>query len=166
MAAARASFEVDEAVGVSQQTTTTNETRATRQSVRASLAETFHDTATLLQARPGRSVYLAVNEERQETGTSSTASTAVNLITVMVGAGVLSYPALYAKVGVPLGTMVLGFCAPLSCFVCELLGTTIHNCQLKTGRRMMKLDDVGEACFGRPGAIAIKVFLNIYFASK
>mmetsp|Transcript_7519 Transcript_7519/g.13548 ORF Transcript_7519/g.13548 Transcript_7519/m.13548 type:complete len:497 (-) Transcript_7519:68-1558(-) len=162
-----ASFEV-EAVGLSHVTSTTRESRMSmsRQSIRASLAASMHDTAAIMQTRPGKSVYLAVNETAQETGNSTTAATAVNLITVMVGAGVLSYPALYSKVGIPLGTLLLGFCAPLSCYVCELLGQTIHNCQLRTGRRIMKLDDVGEACFGRPGALAIKVFLNVYFAAK
>jgi amino acid permease len=90
----------------------------------------------------------------------------MNLITVMVGAGVLGFPALFAKTGLVFGSMLLVSCCVTSIYLCSTLAGAIATVERRTGRQMHKMDDVGLACFGAPGQQVARYCVNAIMASK
>lgn len=100
------------------------------------------------------------------TGGTGLWPTTMNLITVMVGAGVLGFPALFAKTGLVCGSMLLVFCCATSIYLCATLAGAIDTVERRTGRQMHKMDDVGLACFGTPGQQVARYCVNAIMASK
>lgn len=101
----------------------------------------------------------------RHTGTSL-ASTVTNLTCVMIGAGVLAFPKLFARVGVTAGTSLLIFCGTVSVYLCGILGDAIGIAQQRTGLQFRKMDDLGQACFGKVGSLAARVVVNAMFIGK
>lgn len=104
-------------------------------------------------------------------GTTSTVATAMNLVTCMVGAGVLSLPRLFAKVGwyVAPGILVLTawMTKELGVLIAETLSmiediTRDGSVQYSFGRRPQKYEDMFEVAFGKIGKSASSVLTNVY----
>jgi len=102
-------------------------------------------------------------------GRTTTLSTSMNLITVMVGAGVLAFPKFFGMAGWYLGPLVLLAAAASSmeagrAFV-EALRLT--EAKLRAGARFSftrpdKYEDAVEAAFGAGGKTAAGVLLNVF----
>lgn len=138
------------------------------------ICEPRHRTS-VAQRRSHSSAYLALAASYSDEalssapdglGKSSMIATTMNLITIMVGAGVLTFPALFKNVGIPVGAGMLLGCSSLSCYLCTTLSEAIGVVQGRTGTRVRKLDDLGEACFGKLGQVSSKFLVNAMFIAK
>jgi len=101
-----------------------------------------------------------------ELGESSTAATSMNLVTTMVGAGVLAVPNVFATVGMPLGIAITIVGCSISCYLCDILSEAIGTIQEKSKRRMRTIEDVGAACYGDLGRRITSFVINGTFIGK
>jgi len=84
----------------------------------------------------------------------------------MIGAGVLSFPKLMMKCGIPLGSALMAVCCALSIYLSISLSEAIGDVQERTGGSVQKLDDMGLACFGPVGKMAASLFVNGLFVGR
>eukprot|EP00428_Durinskia_dybowskii_P049068 CAMPEP_0170340002 /NCGR_PEP_ID=MMETSP0116_2-20130129/71083_1 /TAXON_ID=400756 /ORGANISM="Durinskia baltica, Strain CSIRO CS-38" /LENGTH=466 /DNA_ID=CAMNT_0010593469 /DNA_START=12 /DNA_END=1412 /DNA_ORIENTATION=- len=84
-------------------------------------------------------------------GNSSTSATAMSIISIMIGAGVLILPQQFIKLGTPLGCLMLAVTCWTSTYVCTTLNEAIGRVQDRTGEKIHTLDDLALACFGTIG---------------
>eukprot|EP00429_Kryptoperidinium_foliaceum_P133327 CAMPEP_0176277618 /NCGR_PEP_ID=MMETSP0121_2-20121125/48372_1 /TAXON_ID=160619 /ORGANISM="Kryptoperidinium foliaceum, Strain CCMP 1326" /LENGTH=459 /DNA_ID=CAMNT_0017617927 /DNA_START=14 /DNA_END=1393 /DNA_ORIENTATION=+ len=101
-----------------------------------------------------------------EAGTMSTAATTMNLVTTMIGAGVLALPKVYATVGIPVGVVVTAIGCSISVYLCDILSEAIGQVQKRTKTRMRTVEDVGFACYGDLGRRAARLVINGTFIGK
>mmetsp|Transcript_97117 Transcript_97117/g.279533 ORF Transcript_97117/g.279533 Transcript_97117/m.279533 type:complete len:464 (+) Transcript_97117:53-1444(+) len=89
------------------------------------------------------------NKERL--GTSSTSATAMSIITIMIGAGVLILPQQFNKLGLPLGSLLLVVSCWTSAYLSHTMNEAIERVEERAGKVVGTLDDLALACFGLIG---------------
>eukprot|EP00405_Crypthecodinium_cohnii_P035823 CAMPEP_0206534796 /NCGR_PEP_ID=MMETSP0325_2-20121206/5752_1 /ASSEMBLY_ACC=CAM_ASM_000347 /TAXON_ID=2866 /ORGANISM="Crypthecodinium cohnii, Strain Seligo" /LENGTH=534 /DNA_ID=CAMNT_0054031655 /DNA_START=18 /DNA_END=1622 /DNA_ORIENTATION=- len=99
-------------------------------------------------------------------GVSSVMDTASKLVTIMIGASVLGYPAMFSKTGLILGSALLIFCCVVSIYMCLLIADAIGTIQERTGTHIKKLDDIAFQCYGSIGQRGTRYLLNSFFVAK
>lgn len=99
-------------------------------------------------------------------GLSGTLATSMNLITIMIGAGVLALPKVFATIGVPIGCAVTAAGCCISIYLCDILSDSIGVVQATTGVRVRTLEDVGAACYGEHGRRITRFVINNTFLGK
>jgi len=104
--------------------------------------------------------------QRSSQGLSGKLATSMNLVTIMVGAGILALPRVYATVGIPLGVALTVLGCSLSVYLCDSLSEAIGAVQARTGCRMRTLEDVGAACYGEVGRRITRFVINFTFIGK
>mmetsp|Transcript_13065 Transcript_13065/g.28604 ORF Transcript_13065/g.28604 Transcript_13065/m.28604 type:complete len:389 (+) Transcript_13065:971-2137(+) len=95
-----------------------------------------------------------------EVGETSTLASGMNLVTTMVGAGVLSFPGLFAKGGWIVSPIVLGGSAMALCEIGDVISQVLDWCEQRGykypkaysfGSRPEKYEDMMEVPFGSTG---------------
>lgn len=102
-------------------------------------------------------------------GRTSTLSTGMNLITVMVGAGVLSFPKVFASAGWYAGPLILVACAVSGREAGVAADKALAICEerIRAGesfsfRRPEKVEDMVEVAFGKAGKEAVGAVLSVF----
>eukprot|EP00928_Gymnodinium_smaydae_P052041 TRINITY_DN3577_c0_g1_i4.p1 TRINITY_DN3577_c0_g1~~TRINITY_DN3577_c0_g1_i4.p1 ORF type:complete len:464 (+),score=102.52 TRINITY_DN3577_c0_g1_i4:97-1488(+) len=122
--------------------------------------------ARLARSFSAETLPLAAEEKLEGGGTSTMRATVLNMVTIMIGAGVLAYPSLFAVVGVPVGVVLLLGCCCLSIFLCKTLSDAIGLAQDVTKTRVRNLGDLGMICYGERGRGVAKVLTHALFLAK
>lgn len=135
-----------------------NNSTAAKQSSMASIESALRRSTLLDMQKQGEELPLTASS-----GGSETRATTTSFITIMVGAGVLGFPALFSKVGVPLGAFMLTSCTLMSVYLCKTVGDTCTRVQERTGKPVSKMDDLGQACFGYLGEVISRIVVNGMF---
>lgn len=99
-------------------------------------------------------------------GSSTVTSSGISMLTILIGASVVGYPALFAKVGIVYGTTLLLFSCGMSIYVCGLLAEACALAHKSRGRQLNKLEELGSECYGNVGRNLVRVFVNALFLAK
>jgi len=111
----------------------------------------------------------ASQEGADAEGVTSAMAASMNLITIMIGAGVLGFPKLFSRVGIWIGSGLLIFCCLTSMCLCNIVAHTIAKMDARLSqqdpksKRIVKMDDLGQACFGKSGEMATRIIVNALY---
>jgi len=110
--------------------------------------------------------YADDQSDKEHLGTSSTSATAMSILTVMIGAGVLILPQQFNKLGMPLGCLLLAVSCWCSAYLCYTMNEAIGRVQERTGSFVHTIDDLAFACFGIPGKRVAQFILRAFVVGK
>eukprot|EP01135_Chromosphaera_perkinsii_P002299 Nk52_evm85s221 gene=Nk52_evmTU85s221 len=82
--------------------------------------------------------------------TAGVSSTAITIVCSMVGAGMLSLPAAFARMGWILGSIMIGLVGLFGMYAGLLLVKCLNTLD-SHGKRIRSYPDLGEVCFGKTG---------------
>lgn len=102
-------------------------------------------------------------------GTTTVAGATSNLITVMIGVGILAFPKLFANLGwyvAPPMLCGIAFVTAEMAFLTNRCLDFVESLALSNrysfGSKALTFENIGEACFGRPGKICVTVLSNSF----